>query len=713
MITPVLMGLTLSGASPAFSQTGGPAEFPVMTACPAREPVRLDGSLSERGWEDAQPVSQFFQRELVEGAPATEKTEVRILFDAENLYIGITCFDSEPDRILRREMQRDAYLRDDDNFAVVIDTFQDRRNAYYFSTNPNGARNDALVSGGNSSDDWNGVWDAAARVTDFGWTAEMVIPFKTLRFSKTEGQDWGINFRRIIRRKHEEVLWTSWGRNDGLLQLSKCGALTGLGNPSRSRQIDFKPFALGGLEKTAGVKMGDNVKYGLDVKYPVTSQLTLDLTTFTDFAQVESDREEINLTRFSINYPEKREFFLEGADIFQFASSNTTPFYSRRIGLTEDRKQVRILGGAKLVGKSGKYNIGVIDMQTDDENGFPSANHAVVRVKRDILRNSYIGFIGTNYSNTKSYDSQTYGADFLYKTDSFLGNQNYEFGGYLANDRDPRHDSGTRAGRLFMTMDNDQYEIELLYHAVGKHYTPDVGYVRRGGIRQSRVSFEYTPRVSLPHVKKLLFKPFGMNYYTDSGSRLQTREMSFQIFGLLFNSDDRIELNAYGVYERLDRDFQIYGDVVIPRGGYEWWDYELELMTSESRPVYFETHAHRGDFYNGTRVNINSTVGVKTSRYYAFEADMTYNDITVSGRNFVTREYGGRVVLNFTTRLNASTLVQYNNDTNEVNMNFRLHFIPQIGSDVYLVYNQLWDEEDRFRSLHNAGIFKVAYLVQF
>lgn len=683
-----------------------------MTAFPAGEPVRLDGSLSERTWRDAEPVTGFTQRELVEGDPATEKTEVRILFDEENLYIGITCFDSEPDRILRREMQRDAYLEDDDNFSMVIDTFQDRRNAYYFSTNPNGARNDALVSNGESSDDWNGVWDAAARVTDSGWTAEMVIPFKTLRFSKTEGRDWGINFRRIIRHKNEEVLWTSWGRNDGILQLSKCGVLTGLGNPRRSRQIDFKPFALGGLEKSTGVKMDDNVKYGLDLKYPVTSQLTLDLTTFTDFAQVESDREEINLTRFSINYPEKREFFLEGADIFTFASSNTSPFYSRRIGLTEDREQVRILGGAKLVGKAGKYNIGVIDMQTDEENGFPGANHAVVRVKRDVLKNSYIGFIGTNLSNTDNYDSQTYGVDFLYRTDSFLGNQNYEFGGYLANDRDPLHDSGTRAGRLFMGMDNDQYNVELLYHAVGKNYTPDVGYVRRGNIRQSHIIVEYTPRISIPHVKKLLFKPFEMNYYTDSGARLLTRELNFQLFGLLFNTDDRIELNMYGVYERLDEDFNIFGDIVIPKDGYTWWDYELELATSEKRPVYFETHAHRGDFYNGVRTNIQSSCGLKISRYYAVEADYTYNDIAVKGGSFEARELGGRFILNFTTRLNASTLVQYNNDTNEVNMNFRVHFIPRIGSDVYLVYNHLWDEEDRFRSLHNAGIFKVAYLVQ-
>jgi hypothetical protein len=610
-------------------------------------------------------------------------------------------------------MNRDSELQDDDNFAVVIDTFRDSRNGYYFRTNPNGARYDALVAGGESSESWNGVWDAAGRVTDFGWSAEMIIPFKTLRFAKSDIQEWGINFRRIIRRKNEEVLWTSWGRNDGLLQLTKCGTLTGLAGVERSRQIDFKPYALAGMEKAAGADLDNSFKYGLDVKYPVTSQLTLDLTTLTDFAQVESDREQINLTRFSINYPEKREFFLEGADIFSFGSSNTAPFYSRRIGLTPDRKQVRILGGAKLVGKAGKYNIGVIDVQTDEENGYASANHSVVRVKRDVLKNSYIGFIGTNISTGDRYDSQTYGVDFLYRTDSFLKSQNLQFGGYIANDRAPGFDHGTRAGRVLLYLPNDQYNVEFLYHAVGKNYTPDVGYVRRGDIRQAHVVFEYTPRVSIPHVKKLLFAPLEMNYYTDSGTRLMTRETTIRPFGILFDSDDRIELNVYGYYDLLEKDFTIFDDVVIPKNIYTYWDYEIEFETSESRPVYIETHAHYGDFYNGKRTNIQPSIGFKVSRHYALEADMTYNDITVSGRNFKTTEVGGRITVNFTTRLNASSLIQYNNDTHEVNMNFRLHFIPQIGSDVYFVYNHLWDEEDHYRTLHNTGIFKVAYLLKF
>ncbi len=711
------LSFLLFAASMFTSPLQAQSDVKTMSARNVREPIILDGFLNERAWQEAQPVDDFIQRELSEGAPSTEKTEVRILYDENNIYIGVKCFDSEPEKIIRREMKRDSELRDDDNFTVVLDTFRDSRTGYYFRTNPNGARNDAQVTDGQTSDDWNGIWDAAARVTDYGWSVEIVIPFKTLRFPNAEDQEWGINFRRIIRRKNEEALWTSWGRNDGLLQLSKSGTLTGLSQVKRSRQVDFKPYLLGGLEKTAGIKLDDSFKYGLDVKYPLSSQLTLDLTTFTDFAQVESDREQINLTRFSLHYPEKREFFLEGAEIFEFASTYTTPFYSRRIGLTPDREQVRILGGAKLIGRAGSYNIGIINMQTDNENNHPATNYSVVRVKRDILKHSYVGIIATNIYNSNKYDSRTFGADFLYRTHSFMGNQNLEFGGYIAQDQDPEFDNGTRAGRVRLGMNNDEYDIGLLYHGVGEHYTPDVGYVRRGGIRHHQAKIEYTPRINIPRVKKLLFTVIDLNYYTDTGSRLLTRTYNYRPIGILFESGDTVMLKAYGSYEYLDQPFDIFKDkkgvVTIPKGVYSWWDYEFEVMTAKSRSAYFQVHAHRGTFWDGKRTNVRTVLGLNTSRYYSLETDVVYNDITIRGRRFHANALGGRVLVNLTTRLNASTLLQWNNETNRVNMNARIHFIPRIGSDFYLVYNHLWDEEDHYRTIHNTGIFKMAYLIKF
>ena len=711
----IVLPLIALGAHSLAAQTADRGQGRVMNACITASPIKLDGFLNESAWNEAQPAGDFIQRELIEGEPATEKTEVRILYDSENLYIGIMCYDSEPGKIIHTKMERDTDLDSDDSFTVVIDTFRDKRTGYWFGTNPNGVYKDALMSNNTHDESWNGVWDVRARITDRGWSAEMVIPFKTFRFSSVPRQDWSINFERVIPRKREEALWTAWGRNDGIFQLSKCGTLAGLVNIKRSRQLDFKPYALGGLEKIANTNLDRNFKYGLDVKYPITSQLTLDLTTLTDFAQVESDREQINLTQFDISYPEKREFFLEGASVFEFGSSNTLPFYSRRIGITDTtRAPIPILGGIKLVGKAGSYNIGAIEMQTDEKEGYPSTNYSVVRVKKDVLEKSYIGFIATNASPEGRRTSQAYGVDFLYRTDRFLKKQNLEFGGYTAENRTPDVHHGNHAGRIFMNLPNDAYNVSLLYHAVGANYNPDTGFVQRRDIRQYHAEVQVTPRPGIPGVKKLNFMPLGLDYYTDSKRRLLTRTTNFRPFGVEFNSGDSIELNVYDSYEFVEKAFERFRrNMKVPAGIYRWWDYELEVNTSENRPYSCGIHTHTGDFYNGKRNWVMTEWGMKTSKFYSLSADFTYQKITMNGRSFDVRDFGTRIAVNFTPRLTTSSLIQFNNETGEVNLNFRLHYIPRVGSDIYLVYNHLWDEENDFRTVQNTGIFKIGYLVQF
>ena len=581
-----LLVCSLSSAQESSGDDGGRT----MRAYPVTATVTIDGYLTESVWNDATPSGDFIQRELQEGKPSTEKTEVRILYDAENLYVGILCYDSEPEKIVHTDMERDSELDGDDSFTMVIDTFRDKRTGYYFSTNPNSVLKDALMYNGSHDESWNGVWDVAARISDQGWSAEMIIPFKTLRFSSASSQDWSINFERVIQRKREETLWTAWLRNDGIFQLSKCGTLTGLSNIHRSRQIDFKPYALGGLEKVLKNDLDRNFKYGMDVKYPVTSQMTLDLTTFTDFAQVESDREQINLTQFDINYPEKREFFLEGASIFEFGSPVTTPFYSRRIGISEsenERVSIPILGGAKLVGKAGSYNIGIIDMQTDREGSSPSTNYSVVRVKKDVLEKSYIGFIATNATLYGDHSSQAYGVDFLYRTDRFLNKQNMEFGGYIAENRKPGVHSANHAGRMLMNLPNDLYNVALLFHSVGSNYNPETGFVRRNDIRQYHAEIDITPRPGIPGIKKLLFMPLGMDYITDSGTRLMTRTTNFRPLGIEFNSGDSIELNAYGSYEYVEQGFERFrGKMKVPSGGISLVGIRGRVQFQRKPPVF-------------------------------------------------------------------------------------------------------------------------------
>jgi hypothetical protein len=688
----------------------------VVKAQPALSRITLDGILSEPDWKEAEPADGFIQRDLDEGAPATERTEVRILYDAENLYIGIVCDDHEPDRIIHTKMERDADLSADDNFTVVIDTYRDKRTGYRFGTNPNGVYKDALISNTTIDESWNGVWDVRARITDRGWSAEMVIPFKTFRFSPARNQEWGINFARLIPRKHEESLWTSWGRNDGILQLSKCGTLAGLSGVTRSRRLDFKPYVLGGLEKIADTEMDRTFKYGLDVKYPFTSQLTLDLTTLTDFAQVESDREQINLTRFDLNYPEKRDFFLEGSGVFEFGSPVTTPFYSRRIGIAPDstRIPIPILAGARLVGKAGSCNIGAIEMQTDEKNGYPSTNYGVIRVKKDVLEKSYVGFIATNAAQGRGRSNGAFGADFLYRTDRFMKKQNFEFGGYAAKNFAPGVHYGNNAGRVFVNLPNDLYSAYVLYHAVGKAYHPDTGFVRRGDIRQYHADFSFTPRPGIWGIKKLLFMPFSLNYYTNSGTRLVTRTTDFRPFGVEFESGDIVQLNAYGSYDFVNKAISRFkGNMNIPVGVYRGWYYEFLANSSPSRPYTFNLKANTGEFYDGNRNAVTTELGMKTSGYYSLSADYTFQKITMNGRSFDVRDVGTRIAINFSSRLTTSSLIQYNNETGKVNLNFRLHYIPSVGSDIYLVYNRLWDEEDDFRTVQTTGIFKIAYLVRY
>ena len=417
--------------STVTAQNDASYEPKTITAIRTEEPIRMDGLLNEPVWKTAVPADGFRQVEPSEGAPATENTEVRIAYDDNNLYIGVFCHESDPSTILHNELKYDGAVGNDDHFEFVIDTFNDHRNGSYFAINANGARLDGKISNssgnvGNVNQDWNGIWDVSTKIGESGWTAEFVIPFRTLRFSDDPVQTWRINFKREMMGKREKSLWTGWRRNDNIFQLSTAGTLSGLENIRRGSLLELKPFVLAGASGEwrdsdgAGPVTGkhfrdSDLKTGLDMKYPLASDLTLDLTTFTDFAQVEADQNVINLTRFDVLYPEKRDFFLEGAEIFEFASTTTNPFYSRRIGLTRDgRSQIPILGGAKITGKAGRYSLGVINMQTGEKHGQPTTNYAVVRLKRDILKRSYIGLIATNYHN-EGRSEQVMGMDFSYK----------------------------------------------------------------------------------------------------------------------------------------------------------------------------------------------------------------------------------------------------------------------------------------------------------
>jgi len=673
--------------------------------------IKFDGLLTEKFWESVEPVSDFTQRELVEGAPPTEKTEVRIAFDSNNLYIGVICYDSEPDKIIHKQMKPDALIDSDDRISFGIDTYCDRRMGYLFSVNPNGMRYDATFRNGQTVEniDWDGIWDVRSRITEYGWSCEIIIPFKTLRFPAADTQLWGFNIKRTIRRKNEEVHWRGWHRDDHFFQLSKYGTLSLDRQLKSTLQLEFKPYLLTGAEKREKQNLDDTFKYGLDVKYGITSNSTLDLTTRTDFAQIESDREVINLTRFSLFYPEKRDFFLEGSDTFDFTQGGTRLFYSRRIGISPDREEIPILGGIKLTQKSGGYRLGILSIKTEDAHGIPGTNYSVVRVKKDIFEQSYIGFIGTSVSDNEHHDNQVYGMDFIYRTDKFVRNKNFEVQGYLSASLTDGKGYDNLAGRLYICYPNDLINTYILHHVIDDNFKPEIGYVKRTGLRNTIWLFDLEPRPGIPFIKKLLFRPVEYNYTTDMNSTLLTRTVDIRPFGFQTNSGDELRLSMKNEYDYVDTTFTIFNRIRITPDTYNWWYTSLELDSSTRRAVSLGLDFQTGDYYTGERTMYDSELTFRTNRFYQVSADFRYNRITIGDYHVHTREYGGRLELEFSTRLSSSTFVQWNNETNEVNVNFRIHYIPKIGSDLYLVYNHLMDERDDLRTLQNTGMLKLDF----
>ncbi len=679
------------------------------------EAVRLDGILNEPFWESIEPVIDFTQRELSEGAPPTERTEVRFAFDEDNFYIGVICFDSEPEKIIHKQLKRDVNPDSDDRISFAFDTYNDMRMGYLFSTNPNGFRYDATFRGGADKEnvDWDGIWDVRARITDQGWSCEIVIPFKTLRFPTTDTQVWRLNIKRTIRRKNEELHFRGWHRDDRFLDLSKTGTLL-LDKPLKAtRQVDLKPYLLTGAERTRDEGTDEVLRAGLDVRYGITSNATLQLTTKTDFSQIESDREVINLTRFDIHYPEKRDFFLEGQETFDFTQGGTRLFYSRRIGISPDREEIPVLGGAKFIQKTGSLRLGVLSMQTEGKHGIPGTNYTVARIKQDVFDQSYIGFIATSVLDRDNHDSQVLGTDFILRTNSFLGDKNFEVQGYLSGSLTDGKGTDNLAGRVFVAYPNDLIDAYVLHHVIDTNYNPEIGFVSRTGIRNSIARINIRPRPSIPHVKQLLFKPVDVNYTTDMNNRLLTRKTEFRPFGIVTDYGDEFIFEIMNEYDYLDEDFDIFDDVVISPGTYAWWYYQANFTSNESRPVSFEAEMQWGDFYSGTRDMVDVACTFKLSRFYSLTADVVYNNIIIAERSFDTREYGGRIDVDVSTRLSSSAYVQWNNETNEVNVNYRIHWEPKLGSDLYIVYNHLMDERDRYRTLRNTGMLKMDYTYRF
>ena len=687
-----------------LSQTSEPSKI---IAYRTDSPITLDGILNEPAWQKAPKISNFTQRELTEGAPATEKTEVAILYDDNNLYIGFWGYDREPDKIIALKMECDFRWGSEDNFEVVISPFNDNRNGYLFVINPNGAMADVLITdeGKGTNKSWNGIWDVQTTVTDSGWFAEIVIPFSTFKFPDNENQIWGINFERNIRRKREQLLWQGWSRNYELETISKAGKLIGLKNISAKKLFEFKPFVSGGVQKNKGEDWETKFKIGGDINYLISPTLKLNLTLNTDFSQVESDRARINLTRFSLFYPEKREFFLEGKNTFEMnLGQGIRTFYSRKIGINNG-EEIPIIGGVRLLGRQNKTQIGFLSMQTSAKDTLPTTNYSVLRIKQDVLEQSNVGLIVTGKNSQEGYN-YLYGLEANYATSKIFGDKNLRIGGVVSQTFTKNYtDKNPAAFRAYLSYPNDFVEYDLSVTSIPDDFNPEIGYVRRRDYILYSTELQFNPRPNISWIRRTEIKPADINYYvTKSTGEVESIQMEWRPLGISFTSGDFVEFNIQRFFDRVDESFPLVDTVYVPAGKY--WDtrYELQYHTFSGRKLFSFGSISTGDFYTGSRFKLFAFLGVSINKHFRFAVTWDHNDISFPDAIFSTNEFGGRFTYSFNPKLLTSVFGQWNSKDEEIILNYRVNWIPKIGSYFYFVINQTISTSNNKFSLKNTTV---------
>ncbi len=682
--------------------------------------IKFDGILNDSIWKKIPRESNFTQRELNYGKPVTERTEVAVAYDKNNLYFGIWCYQKDPTKIVAKFMNTDFDYRADDNFQIMISPFDDNRTGYLFAINPNGARADILISGGeDGNEDWNGVWDAKTSITDSGWFAEVVIPFNTLQFQTGSVLNWALNFERDIVSENEQALWQGWSRDSRIFSVVKAGRLTDLKDISYAKRFELKPYVLAGrhFDKTNGQSFP--FKVGGDLNVYLSPTLKLNLTTFTDFAQVESDKIPVNLSRFSVYYPEKRQFFLEGYDLYSFyLGDRNNAFYSREIGI-ENGQQVPIIAGVRLFGKIGRNNIGFLNIQEASLDTIPSTNNTVLRYKHDVGKQSYIGGIFTNVINSK-HSNQVLGFDASYQSASFLKNKNIAVTARATTSfEDFKHSKDALTYRLSVDYPNDLIDNFVAVGSMQKNFNPELGYIRRTNYNSYTWNLRIMPRWFTKYgIKRLLFKPWEFTLYqTHSTGELESFSNETRPLGAIFKSGERFEINLIQHYDRIDQNFDITDNISIPVGKYMMYKYEVQFQTYQARKIWAFILFNWGQFYTGKIKTIETQMGLNINKHFNFNGSYSGNWLNLPQGKIFTNEISSYINYAFTTKLNFTFFAQYN-DLDEIMIyNIRLHWIPKIGSDFYFVYNIGYNEPikqiDFLKPQTTSAVMKLVYRITF
>lgn len=674
-------------------------------------PPRIDGILDDAVWQTAASINDMHQFFPIDHAPATEATEILITHDDEFLYVGARMLDSQPDNVTARVMAQGQSIRFDDTIAILLDTFNNKRTGYLFQVNPNSVREQALFeTPAELNRDWDGVWFTEARVNEEGWAAEFAIPFRTLNFEESN-TDWGFTIERKIARTQEEIAWVSYN-----LQVNPAatGLVTGIRNINQGMGLDIVPSMVVTESKdfATGLSTSD-VEPTLDVFYKFTPSLTGVLTVNTDFSATEVDDRQINLTRFSLFFPEKRDFFLQDVDIFSFGglSQNGIPFFSRRIGLGTGGQPVDLDVGAKLTGRVGRFNVGVLNVRQDEFQGVDASNLFVGRVAANVLQESSVGLIATEGDPRSNVDNSLMGFDFRYRNTRLPGGRTIAAETWYQKSETDGIDVDDEAFGVRIDMPN---EIGLSARAgftrIEENFNPGLGFVNRSDIENSEFRLNYVNRLEDHRFLRTIEHTFFVRNIDTIDGGLQSRFTFLQPISIETNSGDQYALQFRRQREVLIENFEISDGVVIPPGDYEFDRYSIEAELAQQRAFAPRFEVGKGDFYNGDRLELLAGFDWRpTSRIY-LGLSYEYNDIELPTGNFTARLIQMNVNYAFNARWSWVNLIQYDNDSQSAGINSRLRWNPRAGQDLFIVLNEDFDADGAFSGLESSrSLISVKY----
>ncbi len=671
----------------------------------------LDGDvLGDPAWREAPLITGFWQTQPDVGQPATEQTEVRVLYTADMLYVGVVCYDRVPSQLVVTDSRRDASLDEMDSFRFVLDTYRDRQNGFIFGTNTAGVEYDAQISnegqgggfggggraqggaGGGLNVNWDGSWTVRVKTGDYGWSAEFAIPFRTLRFNSGKGQAWGINFERTIHRKRERAYWAPLPQQYELPRVSLAGSLEGL-TPPAPRNLQFMPYALvqgsRDVEVSAYQGSGPNVDVGASLKYSITPSLTLDATYNTDFAQVEVDEQQINLDRFNLFFPEKRPFFLENAGTFAVGQPGQVElFFSRRIGIGPDGEAVPIVGGARVSGDIAGMKVGLLSMQTEevDAVGIPANNFGVLRLKRELPNRTFVGALFTNRQGFGDFAANN---DYnrLVAIDGQLGIGRYgQLSGFASRSFTPGALDPEYAFRMEAGYDSERWTLETGYSEIADGFNPEMGFLERSAYRAWNAVALHRYRPTFlgfhelrPHIRYSGY--WGLDGFHESGFLHVDNHWEWE-------STWEIHTGVNVTHEGVREPFDIVDSVTVAAGSYNHVEAQLVGMTDQRKWISLNVRATIGGFFGGHRVALSPSVRLRAGEAFNSEFSLSRNDVDLPGGSFTTNLFRARLSYSFTPRLFVQTLVQLNDAADVWSANLRFGWLHTAGTGLFVVFNQ-------------------------